>query len=196
MKQQKPSTVFLDFSFYKGQQNESIIKELSFIDLYGKISEKASFKPPYSIDTLDNKTRYTVRWCQNNLHTLPFEAGELPYRDMGKMLLQLSCSLPAESIIYVKGLEKRNFLNDLFYSLDYLKPILYEMESELKTPSLQILRRKYPTIYKWSKCDLHTDNCSFGNVFLLKQWYINKILLKHENVYKPIIVNCESDEVE
>ncbi len=104
----KPNVVFLDFTYYKGEQNETIVKELAYIDLCGKIGFKSSFSAPYSVDNLDDKTQYMVKWCQKYLHTLPFNVGERPYLEMNKTLLKLICSLASNSIIYVKGTDVGN----------------------------------------------------------------------------------------
>jgi len=166
------------------QHKAILVKELAFADLHGRIGDKTSFAPPYPLHKLDEKAQYTANWCQRNLRTLPFNAGERPFYEMRKTLLELIFTLPSDAIIYVKGTEKCKFLNDqLAYFYYCVKPKICEMETELKTPSLLTLRRKFSSVYNWTKCDLHNDNCAFGNVFLLKQWYINEIILKNENLY-------------
>src|SRR6266576_667920 len=144
----KSCAALVDFIYSKGESNEIILKELAYIDLRGKIAEKASFSPPYSIDRLDEKNHFTAKWSQKYLQTLPFTAeGDLVYSELHKMLIQLVCSLPKDTVIYVKGTEKCKFLNDYFSTYPLRKPAILEMETELKTPALQVLQKKNINLY-------------------------------------------------
>ncbi|GBN50944.1 hypothetical protein AVEN_72338-1, partial [Araneus ventricosus] len=68
------------------------------------------FKSPHSFESLDRKKQNTNSWITKSLHHIEWEDGELPYDTFHCVLTVIFETFP---YIYVKGLEKKKFLEFL-----------------------------------------------------------------------------------
>lgn len=142
-----------------------IIKEL------GIISEEENsrplqylFEPPRKFNELATKTRAGNLWITRNMHHLPWIVGDMPY---GKLNETLNDALK-ESVTFVKGSEKKQFLHDRVEKCD-----VFDLGECEDCPSLSKLRsRDFPCI----RCPLNhgSSYCAYQTCQILKMWYCSQ----------------------
>lgn len=108
---QRPMNVVLDFQCFKNNQNEFIVKEACVLEvstgsiLFHHVAEL----PHYTQSHFLNKARQReCRWLTDNYHGLDWSSGDMPFINLMEKLRELlshQCST-----IYVKGLEKRKYV--------------------------------------------------------------------------------------
>ena len=152
----------VDVQGFQGPGNTFIPKELVILAL-NEGAEPATylFEPPYSWKYLPVKYKCVNKWATRNYHGLTWESGDTPYDQLEEILkleLKYACS------VYVKGLEKKCWLENI----TSLKCVI-NMDI-LDCPSIKKLQQDT----KSEKCKHHInfENCSTGNVQLLKNWLV------------------------
>ena len=101
----------VDVQGFKITLNEFVFKEVAIIPLEGDPTPSVFlFKPPYAWDKLLDKNKSENRWLEQNFHGLMWRSGNIPYDELKSTLSGLLFG--AE--IYVKGLEKSNWLKRFF----------------------------------------------------------------------------------
>lgn len=101
----------LDFAGFQLKPFTFIIKELAFLDVYHGYHCRWTFLPPHPWENLSSKQRKTFSWLMRNGHSLDWESGDLPYSVLQSILSSLCVSY---SVLYIKGLEKSKFLENLW----------------------------------------------------------------------------------
>ena len=155
----------LDVQGFKQPVNEFVVKELAIVPLSGNVKPVVfTFKPPTPWCRLSAKYKSQNCWLERNYHGLSWSSGELPYEELENVLCS---SLHDASIVYVKGLEKKQWLEQ--YNLN-----AYDM-SDMRCPSLQ--RLKFDVL---EQLCLHHKfaykaNCAHRNVLLLRKFYHDNI---------------------
>lgn len=102
----------VDFQAFRGARNEFILKELAAIDVRTGRYDLVLFAPPYEKTQLHPKQIKTNDWLERHYHRIQWNAGNIPYKDMVCIIARI-CS--TSTVIYVKGLEKANFLRQYYH---------------------------------------------------------------------------------
>ena len=68
------------------------------------------FQPPCKWKKLLHAEQSVNEWLERNLHGIPWEAGATPYCDVIKVFQD---SLKDAAVIYVKGLEKKKWIQEI-----------------------------------------------------------------------------------
>lgn len=144
---------------------EFIIKEL------GIVSEKENsrplhylFEPPSKFEELSSKTRAGNHWVTRNMHHLPWSVGDMPYNKLEETL----SSALKNCVAFVKGSEKRQFLNDR------VTCTVFDLSECEECPSLSKLRS---SDVPYIRCPLNHDSmyCAYQTCQILKYWYCSQI---------------------
>ena len=117
--------------------NEFIVKELAILPIRcDKLTKPINFnfQPPCQWTCVSLKYKNINRWLENYLHGMPWSSGNVPYKMMEAIIENISRNAQT---IYVKGLEKKNWLKR------FTKPSTNIIDMfDLKFPSLQHLKDK------------------------------------------------------
>lgn len=116
-------SVVIDFEGFLLSSGHFIVKELAFNAVKGyPFSGMCTFQPPFPFEELPERQRLQYKWVSKNIHLIDFNKGVLPYSKFRNVLCFLFEIFPN---IYVKGYEKRKFLEFLAgrkcYDLNDLK---------------------------------------------------------------------------
>ena len=169
----------VDIQGFRLPINEFIIKELAILPVNDN-NESARpfnflFQPPCEWTSISSKYRNINRWLENNLHGITWTSGNVPYTLLKIILTKI---FKNATKIYVKGLEKKNFLK-CFVKKSIKIIDLYE----LKCPPLQYLINESKGSIK---CFHHNKNiqnfdCALRNVILLKLWLHKNYKIESKN---------------
>ena len=98
----------VDIQGFKQPPNEFVVKELAIAPLYSNVKPGVYlFKPPIEWCRLPVKYKSQNCWLERNYHGLFWSSGEPPYEELENVLR----SSPHDaSVVYVKGLEKKQWL--------------------------------------------------------------------------------------
>jgi hypothetical protein len=153
----------VDLQGFKRPFNDFTLKELAVIAVDQEAQPSTLlFKPPYVWEELPVRYKSENAWVERNLHGLSWNSGDIPYKDIK---LILSTLLHKVQKIYVKGLEKKNWL------LNILQDVQIDDLLDFGCPSLETLNKVSKTI----NCTHHSipsSNCSANNVKLLRDWLL------------------------
>ena len=97
----------IDLQGFQLTPHSFVVKELAFYDINNGYHGRWSFKPPHPWEDLSPSKQKSYAWVTRNLHGMSWKSGKLPYKTFRRILMSLFTSY---DIIYVKGLEKANFL--------------------------------------------------------------------------------------
>ena len=121
------------------------------------------FQAPLSWTVLPQEYKSSNNWLQRNYPGLIWDSGHIPYEALQQTL---EAVLAKSTTIYVKGLEKNNWLAELLPS-----KFIYNLEG-FDCPALYKLPRG-----RYYKCSSHygLENCSCAvqNVQYLKNWLLS-----------------------
>ncbi|GBN68644.1 hypothetical protein AVEN_251374-1 [Araneus ventricosus] len=126
------TSAVLDFEGFQLSPGRFIVKELAVCAVNeDTFCGRWLFKPPHSFKTLDRKRQNTYTWITKFLHHIAWDDGELPYDTFRCVLTVI---FETFSYIYVKGLEKKIFLEfltgrDLLNLDDFECPKLKDLPS-------------------------------------------------------------------
>lgn len=109
-------------------------------------------RPPFAKDKLKQKDLKNVLYCERYLHKIKWDSGNVRMSEVTKVLN----SLPSNSIVYTKGLQKKLLLEPLLpFSCDVI-----DLEDNLKCPRISVLCSKgdhiCPLRFHWN-----TFNCAY-----------------------------------
>lgn len=100
----------VDVQGFKTSLNEFIFKEIAIFSLEEDATPSVFLlKPPYPWGWLLRKNQCENRWLAKNFHGIPWESGDLPYDDLGRIMRKTLFG----ATIFVKGLEKAKWLRSL-----------------------------------------------------------------------------------
>lgn len=163
-------TVICDIQGFRGLRNEFIVKEAAFISCSGSKVQSLVFKPPYPITTLPETQQKVATWLKSYFHGMDWNDGYTPYYELKNVFTKI---LGAYNIVYVKGSEKRLFIESLLSKYD-----VTVLDLDLMCcPKLNDLKK----LISYRKCFYHprlTDQCASENVRLIFNWYTNYYLKK------------------
>lgn len=101
----------VEFHGFRDENNKWIIKELAVVGLFFHFN--VIFKSPYSKDCITcRKTRQSISWLEHNYHGIRWEDGFVPFKNSTVREL-----LKPFDVIYTKGLEKKQFLDQFHYNV-------------------------------------------------------------------------------
>jgi len=135
----------------------------------GHVLSHYIFEPPYPWDILSRPERHQAIWLTVKHHGLRWDDGMVPYK-MAKSLITkavMGTTTTSDNIIvYVKGHEKREWLQDLLH--DETRRVYVEnIEAHYKDiESLDKL-----DVTHTFRCQKHVKNCALQNVFKIFNWW-------------------------
>lgn len=103
----------VDLQGFRRSSNLLIAKELVVIPIEEKelrLPTICLFQPPCKWVRLLNEERETNRWLESNYHGIPWDSGSVPYSCVVRVIQD---SLKDAARIYVKGIEKKRWLEEL-----------------------------------------------------------------------------------
>lgn len=136
------------------QDNRYIVKELAFSSLDRNCHQSFVFKPPTDTCSESNVIPEKADWITNFHFQLSWTDGDIPYSCLNQILLKLGDQF---RIIYVKGLQKKTFLEKF---LPQIKIINIE---DFGCSKLILLNSKKTCLRKHS-------NCALANVDKIISW--------------------------
>lgn len=105
------SVLVIDFEGFQLPSGNYIVKELAFHAVKGNpLTGVCTFQSPFPFEDLTIREKIQYSWIARNIHRIDWNQGELPYFKFRTILMFL-CDM--FSNIYVKGLEKKKFLEFL-----------------------------------------------------------------------------------
>ena len=143
-----------------------IVKEVAVLRK-GAVLTHYIFKSPMSWNFLTQSDKSCASWLIAYHHGLRWEDGTIPY-SMAKRLITMAVADAEEPIVYVKGLQKRQWLKDMLDS----DAIVETMDGDYE--DLESLNNL--DVFNTIRCGKHVKNCALQNVFKLYNW-----LLQHQN---------------
>jgi hypothetical protein len=159
--------VVVDFHCLLDNDGNSIVKELTIMDVTRFATRHWIFKPPTSCVT--NPKHFTTnQWLLDNYHGLHWCEGETSYEYLVPLLTRYTCSY---KYVFVKGLQKKQFLikNIIHFAIvnleDYGCPKLKELPHVKGTSCLR--HCDYPTM------------CTSHRTHALREWMLNNFELIH-----------------
>ena len=153
--------VILDFQCFVDNEGNSIIKELSVMDVTRFASRHWIFKPPVQAVT-NAKYVKTNRWLTANYHGLQWDEGEVPYEDLLSLLTKHTHMY---KYIFVKGLQKKRFLTNRIIHNKIINLEDFDCPKATALPYVQ-----------GTACLRHLDSCSqctSHRVHAFREWMIN-----------------------
>lgn len=162
--------VVVDLQGFKIPTNRFILKELgimrvNFNDTNCDKMTTMIFSPPCAWDNLPLKYQIMNRWCERNLHGIPWESGTFPYEEIDDTLKSVFHNT---NYIFVKGSDKKLWINQL---LNFSIPVI-DLEN-LNCPPLRRLRAMISTVCSGYHKNSHVYNCALQNASKLRWWFLN-----------------------
>ena len=104
-------SVYADLQFHKtdNSQNQYVVKEFATLRNNCELTHYV-FEPPTDFTLLTRNEQKQVRWLEKNHHSIPWNAGFVPYKYVSRVITK---DLQSIEKIYVKGLDKIRFLEKL-----------------------------------------------------------------------------------
>ena len=154
----------IDVQGFKKAYNEFVFKELAVVPLGEDVQPTVYlFGPPHDWNFLAARYKCENNWLTRNYHGINWQDGEIPYEEFEEIL---KSSVRGASKIYVKGLEKQKWLQNIISRVCNIE--------DLDCPSLTKLHgaKDIPC----SHHNLHickNSNCAVINAIALKRWLLN-----------------------
>lgn len=148
--------LFVDFQGFKNGSNEFIVKEFAVATSDGTIIQHWTVRSPCPYAVLDVKTKKQCTWTTNHYHGIRWQDGDVTIQALHRQLFPILNS----SVVYVKGLEKANYIKEFFSSC-----LVIDLEDY---PSLKNLTTS--NVY----CFFHGKSkmmCALNNVLKLVQYH-------------------------
>lgn len=103
----------VDVQGFRRSSNIFIAKELAIIPVQDNATPMVyNFQPPCPWSKLLAEEREVNTWLERNFHGIPWTSGTIPYTDLIRIMRS---NLNNAWKIYVKGLEKANWLREILY---------------------------------------------------------------------------------
>ena len=154
----------IDVQGFKRAYNEFVFKELAVVPLGEDVQPTVYlFDPPHDWSFLAPRYKCENSWLTRNYHGIHWQDGEIPYEEFQEIL---KSSVRGASKIYVKGLDKQKWLQNIISRVCNIE--------DLDCPSLAKLH-----IQKETPCSHHNlnicrnSNCAVLNAIALKRWLLN-----------------------
>ena len=151
-------SVVIDFEGFQLDSGYFIVKELAFcannsVGLW-------TFQPPFPYNELPSIIKVQYSWVTRNLHRIHWNEGELPYTNLRNILNLLFELYPN---VYVKGVQKKNFLEFLSGRT------CFDLE-DLNCPKIKQFEKNN------SKCSIHGadfPHCAFSKAITFHTFLTN-----------------------
>ena len=155
----------VDLQGFQQPINEFVVKELAVMHLQSPHHVTHLYEPPCVWESLPPKYKTTNNWLTRHFHGLEWNEGYFPYDELKSALKSM---LFGASCVYVKGVEKKLFLQKLLKNKFYIIDL-----TDADCPSLQKLSLMSETELDtcpnhWYKCS--KLECALKNVQLMKNW--------------------------
>ncbi|XP_043484119.1 uncharacterized protein LOC122512394 [Leptopilina heterotoma] len=151
----------VDVQGFKRANNEFVFKELAILPLQPDAQPLVYlFEPPCPWNSLAGRYKSENLWLTHNYHEIHWTAGDVSYDELRPILQDI---LRSASVIYVKGLEKKNWLEKYLLNVQNLE--------DFNCPSLKKIKSDLLTT-----CTHHTfcsENCAVKNVKILRDWFLD-----------------------
>lgn len=157
--------LLLDVQGFKTSNNRFIFKEVAIFNFGSGNLTSYLLKPPVPWDSMEIRYKRENAWLSRSFHGLQWDSGDIPYHKLHSLLSHL---LTSSATVFVKGLEKRKWIQDEFPETTVVNA------EDHGCPSLQNLKEHFIT----SPCLNHSlmlANCAIQNVLLLKSWLISAL---------------------
>jgi len=163
------SSVVLDIQCFNDNTNEFIVKEASVVDVAtGTLLLHHIVKPPFDRAFLtDDKLRESY-WLTKHCHGLDWNQGDIPYH---VLIDKLMCCLAQRSIVYVKGLKKKQFVTNTL--LPTSSTVTVVDLGDIGCSSLFTINNLLSI--NQTRCGHHKcvkNRCALSNVTLLRSWLL------------------------
>ena len=154
----------IDLQGFKRSLNKFVFKEVAVIAAEADAQPTVFlFQAPFPWTALSQEYKSSNNWLQRNYHGLSWESGHIPYEALQQTL---EAVLADSATIYIKGLEKKNWLAELLPN-----KFIYNVEG-FDCPALSKLPRS--RYYNCSNhCGLKNYRCAAENVQILKSWLLS-----------------------
>lgn len=187
------SSVVLDIQCFKGNRNELLVKEASVVEVdSGTLVLHHVAQPPYDRDTLTQDKLRESYWLVKHCHGLEWNSGDIPYY---VLLDKLRACLTYRSVIYVKGVEKKEYvMNKLITPVAGRSPPIVLDMMEIGCESLSTVANLLSA--NILRCGRHRNTnhrCALANCTLLRGWLI---LTAKDKEYKTSPLSSTSSEFE
>lgn len=164
-------SVIVDVQGFKTDDNEFIVKEIA-IQCDKQVSVLL-VKPPIPFHCLTKTERNQVCWIEKN-RKVYWNEGYIDYSSFKYHILSL---FKNKAVIFVKGLEKTNWIRKIMDDENDNKIIVCNIEN-YGCPNLQTLYDQYKNCPEIYNCIYHSSYCALKNVNCLTKWSIeNKLFL-------------------
>lgn len=157
--------LLIDVQGFKSNNNSFIFKEVAVFNFASGTSTSYLLKPPIPWGILEARYKSENTWLARNYHGLQWDSGDTPYHELHSLLAHLFTS---SATIFVKGLEKRKWLQE-----EFPETVIINVEDH-GCPSLQKLKECFTS----TTCLHHTipfASCAIENVLLIKSWLISAL---------------------
>lgn len=161
------SKVVLDFQSFKDDNNEFVVKEATVIDVTtGTVLFHRLAHPPYDRSLLSEAKRRENRWLTKRYHGLEWNVGDTPYVET---IDKLRACLDGRSTVYVKGLEKKRFVENNL--ITYSGTSVIDM-SDLGCGSLNAVTCSSPGTFRCARHGSADMRCALANCTSLRGWLL------------------------
>lgn len=185
----RDSPVILDIQCFKDNNSKFIVKEASVLEVdTGTLLLHHIAQAPYARDVLTQDKLRESYWMSKHCHGLEWDQGDIPYH---VLLDKLRSCLANRTLIYVKGVEKQDFVyqNLLTPAYGYADTEVVDM-MDIGCGSLASIGNILS--HNVLRCGRHkntTTRCALANCTLLRSWLL---LTAKEEVYKKCATRSSS----
>lgn len=169
--------VFVDLQGFIVRE-KFVVKEVAVLR-DGTVLTHHVFTAPMAWDLLTKSEKSKACWLTANHHGLNWKDGDIKYARVKEIIRRAACEgLMSETTIYVKGLEKKQWLEEI------LGDAAHDVDAVIKTIDADyenIGRLETLTAVRLFRCGRHVNNCAITNVCKLRDWWTerNDILDSH-----------------
>lgn len=164
------SATFVDIQGLKFSDDKFILKEISCIT--GQIEYHAIVKSPFIFSNLNKKFQLQAKWLSKCYHGIDWSNGNFHIRQVKNHLRELLQDQP----IFVKGIEKTNWLRQLFPEIRFE---VYDLDTE---HGCDLKISNFHSDKKWEEqCSFHMNcehhyQCARVNALAIQNWYNDNVL--------------------
>lgn len=102
--------VVMSIQFFPMPDKTYVIKEVAMVDVVSNMEKLLIAKPPCNINVFSARHRKTLRYVVDKVHGIPWNVG---YMDLEDVEEQVRKTVDEADLIYIKGLDRVNFLLNL-----------------------------------------------------------------------------------
>lgn len=158
------SEFILDIQGFKSVNNEYIVKELAIVSTDESVYELQLFKPPCDFNELPDHLQKQVVWLENQFHGLFWSSGTRNYNELKDVIRGLNLN----GVIYVKGIEKKEFVMKVLSPDVAINIVNIE---DMNCPNLDILKQMCnPKVLKPCAFDHKDKHCAYVNAHVILHW--------------------------